>query len=97
MTGYRLTPAAQAELDEIWNYGAVAWGADQADRYALAIHRACQGAARGRLPGRPVDTVRPGYRKLLVGSHALFFRRVPDGVEVIRILHQRMDVEDRLT
>lgn len=34
-----------------------------------------------------------GYRKSLVGSHILYFRHTASGtIDIVRILHQRMDV-----
>jgi len=33
LTAYRLTPAAQNDLEKIWFYTAQAWSAAQADRY----------------------------------------------------------------
>ncbi|MDU8914039.1 type II toxin-antitoxin system RelE/ParE family toxin [Aestuariicoccus sp. MJ-SS9] len=33
LTAYRLTPAAQNDLEEIWLYTARTWSAAQADRY----------------------------------------------------------------
>ena len=41
--------------------------------------------------GRPCDDIRAGYYKLSVGSHVLFYRLIPDGVDIVRILHQSMD------
>lgn len=31
--GYRLLPAAEADLEDIWQYSAKQWSAEQADRY----------------------------------------------------------------
>jgi toxin ParE1/3/4 len=93
MTGYRLSPAAQADLEEIWEYTARNWGTDQAVRYIFGIRDACQALANGRRQGRSADDIRPGYRKLPVRSHILFYRVADAGlIDVIRILHQRMDV-----
>jgi toxin ParE1/3/4 len=47
MTGYLLSPAAQADLGQIWDYSAQTWGEDQADRYVLGIRDACQALANG--------------------------------------------------
>ena len=97
MKGYVLSPAAQADLGEIWDYSARNWGAEQADRYILAIRDACEAVADGRRQGRPIDDIRPGYRKLALASHFLFYRITDAGmIDVIRILHQRMDVASRL-
>ena len=97
MKGYVLSPAAQADLGEIWDYSARNWGAEQADRYILAIRDACEALADGSRHGRAIDDIRPGYRKLAVASHFLFYRFTDAGmIDVIRILHQRMDVASRL-
>ena len=74
MKGYVLSPAAQADLSQIWDYSARNWGAEQADRYILAIRDACEALADGSRRGRAVDDIRPGYRKLAVASHFLFYR-----------------------
>lgn len=51
--------------------------------------------ARGLRQGRPV-AFRPGYLKLTVGAHLVFYRKTDTGIDVIRLLHQRMDVETHL-
>lgn len=33
MTGYVLSPRAQADLAEIWDYSVTRWGEDRAERY----------------------------------------------------------------
>ena len=97
MTGYVLSPAAQIDLDQIWDYSAVMWGDEQAARYVLGIRDACRALADGRRKGRPIDAIRPGYRKLAVASHFLFYRITKIGqIDVVRILHQRMDVKAHL-
>jgi len=97
MTGYLLSPAAQADLSEIWDYTARNWGTAQADRYILDIRDACAALAEGRRLGRAINDIRPGYRKLTVRSHFLFYRITDAGmIDVVRILHQRMDVATHL-
>lgn len=90
---YVLSPLAQADLSGIWDYTCSRWGMGQADDYVLAIRSACEGLANARLAGQSAEHVRAGYRKQIVGSHLLFFRKTsPDVIDVVRILHQRMDV-----
>ena len=40
MAGYALSPAAQADLSEIWDYTAEHWGEAQAERYTRRIRDA---------------------------------------------------------
>ncbi len=97
MTGYVLSPAARADLGQIWDYSARTWGEEQADRYVLGVRDACAALADGSKRGRPIDAIRPGYRKLAVASHVLFYRITEAGLgDVVRILHQRMDVAAHL-
>ena len=99
--GYLLSPLAQADLSDIWDYSNNLWGADQADAYVLAIHAACEGLAAamagGRLGGQSAEHIRTGYRKEIVGSHLVFFTCQLMGiVNVVRVLNQRMDVSAHL-
>lgn len=97
MTGYLLSPAAQADLGDIWDYSARNWGTTQADRYVRHIRGACEMIVATPKQGLAIDDIRPGYRKLAVQSHVLFYRITDVGIiEVVRVLHQRMDVAARL-
>lgn len=91
MTGYVLSPAAQADLDAIWDLGEERWGIDQAEDYARQILRAFEILAADPRRGRPCDDVRAGYRKFAVGAHMIFYRRADGVTDIVRILHQRMD------
>ncbi len=91
-----LTPRAQKDLDEIWDYTLSRWGLDQAERYVRGIGDAIRSVAEDPRRGRPCNEIRPGYRKYSIGSHVLFYRARPTGVEIVRILHQRMDYDQHL-
>ena len=93
MSDWRLTPAARADLDGIWDYTTQTWGATQAETYVRALIAACAGIGAGATPSQDAGHVRPGYRKALSGRHVLFYRQGAQGVEVVRILYQRMDVD----
>lgn len=93
---YRLSPAAEADLENIWDFTAQQWSPDQAESYIRAIEERLLGVAHGRIPARSADAVRMGYLKCAAGSHMIYFRREGDEILVIRILHQAMDVEGQL-
>jgi toxin ParE1/3/4 len=98
VTRFFLTPAAEADLEAIWDYTEEQWGWRQAERYVAAIRDACRSLAAREYPDRYAGDVRPGFRKAAVGSHVLYFLRREDGApEIIRILHQRMDGPRHLT
>jgi toxin ParE1/3/4 len=92
---YRLSPLAERDLEEIWSYTVETWSWEQAERYHAEILTALARLAAGRVGGRPVD-IRQGYLKYPVGSHFVFYKSGEDVVDVIRVLHQRMDVSRHL-
>jgi toxin ParE1/3/4 len=92
MTTYWLTPAAQHDLSSIWDYTEETWGPQQAETYLGEIGMAFERITRDPDRGRACDELRAGYRRYAIGSHLVFYV-VGDGgrVNIIRILHQRMD------
>jgi len=48
--------------------------------------------------GQNIDYIRHGYFRYTVGKHVIFYHFVSDtDIEVVRILHQSMDVESHLS
>lgn len=92
----RLSPAAIADLEGIWEFTAEQWDSGQADRYVRMIAERASGAAEGRLPVRSASSIRPGYTKIAAGAHMIYLRGSGGEMEVVRILHQSMDVDGRL-
>lgn len=95
MKALLFSPLAEIDIDGIWDYSADNWGPDQADRYTDEIRDACQALASGAKRGRAVD-VRPGYWKIVTGSHVVYFCESADLIEVVRVLHGRQDTERHL-
>lgn len=92
---YRLAPLAEQDLADIWVYTFRNWSREQADSYHAGIIDAFEGLLTGRKVGRPVD-VRESYLKYAVGSHMIYYRKTRGGLDIMRILHQRMDVSRHL-
>lgn len=89
---YRLRPRAQRDLEEIWDYTAARWSVSQAEKYLITVLNACAAIASQPRLGAPIDFVKPGYRRRYVGAHVVFYKATSFGVDIIRILHQSMDV-----
>ena len=85
-------PVARQELLDIWDYSFGNWGQGQADRYLADLDAMFARIANGSAPSRPADELRPDLRKVPVGRHVMFFREVAEVIEVVRVLHERMDV-----
>jgi toxin ParE1/3/4 len=90
-------PRAVRDIEGIWSYTADRWGAAQAERYVRTIRDACAALASGAHAGTDASDALPGYRKVRAGRHIVFVRPWPDDtVEIVRILHERMDARARL-
>jgi len=88
---YRLTPAAQRDLSEIWDFTGERWDIRQAETYIDEIRAAIERVTEDPRRGHSCDEIRPGYRRYSIGSHLVFYIETADSVDLIRILHQRMD------
>ena len=87
-----ISKKAVADLEEIWLYTVEKWSADQADRYYNLIFDEINYICTNSNSGKSMEHVRKGYRASKVKSHFIFYRIVNNTIEVIRILHERMDI-----
>ncbi len=88
---YRLTPAAQRELDGVFDYSVAQWGLSQAQHYVDQLMACCSDLAEAPLLASACDHIRPDYRRRSIAQHVIYFRRTRYGIAIIRILHHRMD------
>jgi toxin ParE1/3/4 len=96
MAQYRLSPAAIKDLESIWQYTQQQWGVDQAQRYFETLVSAFESIAQTPNTSPACDHIRAGYRSQLIEKHVIYFRITTDGVDVIRILHVRMDAPQQV-
>ncbi len=87
---------AVSDLQEIWLYTVEKWSVEQADRYYNLIFDEINYICTNSNSGKSMEHVRKGYRASKVKSHLIFYRLVNDVIKVIRILHERMDIENKL-
>lgn len=93
MADFFLRPKARQDLVGIWLYTYETWGEEQADCYIYDLDNGFRTIASNPEKGRPCDDIREGYRKHSIGKHIIFYRLGKKGIEIVRILHQRMDTE----
>jgi toxin ParE1/3/4 len=91
-----ILPDAQADIQGIWDDGAREHGVDAANRYVIRLDQSMQMALKHPDIGTDYSSVRAGYRKLASGQHLIFYIPHEGGIDVIRVLHGRMDVRSRL-
>jgi toxin ParE1/3/4 len=90
------TDAAREDLAAIGRYTLESWGAEKKTRYLAGIRASLERLRRATGIGRVRDEIRPGYRSVASGRHVIFYRETEDRIEVVRVLHQRMDLHRHL-
>ncbi len=94
---YRISARAILDLEEIWIYTAENWSIEQADKYYQSLISEIEYVAKFFDSGKPITKIRFGYRSTKVSSHIVFYKKSDDSkVEIVRILHERMDLKRRL-
>lgn len=91
-----IRPQARRDLKGIWTYTVQHWGAAQADQYLYAIDRDIRELLNFPDMGIAYDHIRAGYRMLQVKRHLVFYRRNGQHLEIVRVLHDAMDVKNHL-
>ncbi len=96
---YRLSRKAEEDLEGIWLYTLGTWSKEQADRYLSLIFDEIEFLSINPKTGQDFDHIRKNYRHSKVKSHLIFYKhkKSNDIIEVIRILHERMDLENRIS
>ena len=94
----RILKQAQVELDllEIWLYTFNQWGENQADDYLDDLGTAIELLANQPQMCRQRHEFKPPVRIHHHAHHLIVYTALDDGVHLIRILHEEMDVTSQL-
>ena len=95
---YKISVKASEDIENIWLYTFENWSFEQADRYINLILDEIEYLADNPNSGKDFNHIRNNYRCSKVKSHLIFYRpnEKQKDIEIIRVLHQRMDIENRL-
>ena len=97
MAEYKLTNKAVEDLNQIWEYTIYKWSEQQADNYYNLLLDSCQNIADNPSLGRNYDGVKKELFGVKTNRHIVFYRKISNEyVEITRILHERMDLKNRL-
>lgn len=91
MANYRLSPLAEEDLFKIISTTIDSWGKEQAKVYAQTMDAALLKLAQYPDFGRERSDIYNGARSFPVEKHIVFYQVRDNGIDVARILHQRMD------
>ena len=85
------------DLNDIWNYTFEEWSEMQADKYYAMLKFACMQIGENPELGKEYNGINSNLLGLRTGKHIIFYQVVTENeIEVIRILHERMDLKDRI-
>jgi toxin ParE1/3/4 len=87
------SPLAEQDYRAIWRYIA-GDNPDAADRLLLRIDSKLDLYALNPTMGRARDILAPGLRSFPVGDYLVFYRTIPDGIELVRVLHGARQLEN---
>ncbi len=94
---YLISEKANQDIEKIWLYTFENWSLEQADRYYNLILDEIEFLSENFESGKSVYYVKKGYRASIVKSHIIFYKKSRKNiVEIIRVLHQKMDIENRI-
>lgn len=84
------------DLHEIWNYTNFNWSLRQADRYFTLIFEEINHICLNPDSGRNIDFIKKDYRSSRVKSHLIIYKVLSSKIKIVRILHEKMDIKNRL-
>jgi len=96
---FKISREANRDIESIWLYTFQNWSLKQADYYINSIFDEIEFLAKNPSFGQNYSDVIPGYFRSRIKSHYIFYKINPlnKEIEIIRILHERMDIKSRLS
>jgi toxin ParE1/3/4 len=97
MAKLHLTKKAVEDLADIWEYTFKTWSEKQAETYYMLLWNSCQELAKFPGRGKKYYEVAEGILGYRSYQHIIFYRKISTNeIEIIRILHERMDLKSKL-
>ena len=97
MAKYNFTNKAIQDLSGIWNYTVHTWSEKQADKYYNSLIENCEEISKSPELGKKYFEIHSELLGYNVHKHIIFYRVVSNNeIEITRILHERMDLKNKL-
>lgn len=97
MVKYRLSKKAVIDLKNIWNYTFEKWSETQADKYYKMLIESFKEISKNSELGKKYSIIFEDLKGYKAGRHIVFyFERAEGIIEIVRILHEQMDLKNRL-
>lgn len=97
MGNFRLTQKAKADLLHIGRTTQRRWGKQQRNKYLRELDGSFKYLTEHPEAGTSCDDLLIGYRKHPSGSHIIYYKiSSSNSVDIVRVLHKRMDTATQL-
>lgn len=94
---YELSPEADRDLEDIFDYTEREFGIDQAIEYLSGFEGMFTKLVHNPELGKEREEIREGLRSLLKEKHVVFYRILGNRIRIVRILHGSRDLRTFLT
>lgn len=94
---YELSPEADRDLEDIFDYTEREFGFDQAIDYLSGFDGLFAKLVNNPELGKEREEIREGLRSLLKEKHVVFYRILGTRIRIVRILHGSRDLRTFLT
>ena len=94
MSSYRLHKVAKNQVLKIWKNTYDKWGIEQADKSIDELYAKLDNLDKQLIREAP-QNILPGLKFFHYTRHSVFFRE-KEGIEILLILHDHMDIPARL-
>ncbi|NOQ37222.1 MAG: type II toxin-antitoxin system RelE/ParE family toxin [Methylococcaceae bacterium] len=92
MLTLNLTEQAETDLNNIYKYSLNTWGQKQANNYLDETKKSFYLLLENPYLGKARHELKQGYRLLPLKKHIIFYSVCNEQLNILRILHARMDV-----
>jgi len=93
---YELSPEADQDLEDIFDYTEREFGSNQAIDYLSGFDDLFAKLVNSPELGKEREEIREGLRSLLKEKHIVFYRILPNRIRIVRILHGSRDLRTYL-
>ena len=93
MSNFHFAKAADEDILEIAIHSIEIWGLKQSKKYKKELDICFQFLAENPDIGRDASIFALDLKRYSYKAHAIFFKTVDDGIFIVRVLGQKMDLE----
>ena len=88
---YRLSVEASTDLDSILDYSFINFGANVMIKYYKSLEKCFEILDDNPDLGIEVEHIRSDYLCFQHRSHLIFYKKIKEGILIVRLLHANMD------